>query len=230
MQINPLLIPIKKDSETIRITVLTNVVKMLSNRKWIKHERIQPIIDELTNTHNDNQIYKINLDVELIKLSSYEPAYEGTNRNFTKGFNDQLIVIKMLPQRINSISKTPIMVDFLNNYKNVHKILITEDIADKIKYQIMSNKLIEVFREPYFMINLIDHVCSPQYEVIDPANEELLLKTYNLKRKQLKKMFDFDPASQYFFLKRGQIVRIIRNSEISGTAVDYRIVIRGTAV
>ncbi len=38
-------------------------------------------------------------------------------------------------------------------------------------------------------------------------------------------MFDIDPVAQYLFLKKGRIVRIIRNSEASGYAIDYRIVV-----
>ena len=38
-------------------------------------------------------------------------------------------------------------------------------------------------------------------------------------------MYISDPASLYLFLKKEQIVRIVRNSELTGNSINYRIVV-----
>lgn len=221
---NPLL-SIKKDSKTIRITVLTNIIKMLNKRKWIKDENLQKEISLAIEAQNENHVYIINLDVDLNSTMTYYPPEEGEDRKFSEGFNGKTVVVKLLPQKITSVGKSPIIQEFFNEHKKVHRILVVESISDKSKAQITSVKHVEVFSEPYFMLDLMELVCSPKYEVLTPQEIPVFLESYHLTRKQMKKMFDNDPASQYFFLKKKQIVRIIRDSEISGNAVDYRLVV-----
>ena len=223
-KINPSL-SIKKDSETIRTTVLTNIIKMLNKRKWLNDENLNKEIEKAINSQNDNHVYVINLDVDLVNVTTYYPLEEGEERKFAEGFVGNVVVIKLLPQKITSVGKSPIIQEFFNEHKKSHKILIVDSISDKSKTQIMSAKHIEVFSEPYFMLDLMEIVCCPQSEVLTPAEILVFLESYHLTRKQMKKMFDNDPASQYLFLKKKQIVRIIRNSEISGKSVDYRLVV-----
>lgn len=225
MSTNSIYLPVRKDSETIRKTVLTNVVKMLNNRKWIKDENIEKNITKLTDSYNDEQIYKITLDIALSKVPTYEPSDDDTPKKQEKEFDDTVVMIKLLPQKVTSIAKSPIISEFLSNYKKNHKILIVDSISDKTKYQIVTTKHTEVFRESFLMLDILSHVCSPQFEVLSPDESTELLSSYHLSRKQMKRMLDIDPVSLYLFLKRKQIVRIIRNSELTGKAIDYRIVI-----
>ena len=37
---NPLLLPVRKDIDTIRKTVLTNIIKMLIERKWLNKDNL----------------------------------------------------------------------------------------------------------------------------------------------------------------------------------------------
>lgn len=223
-KINPSL-SIKKDSETIRTTVLTNIIKMLNNRKWLSDANVNKEIDKAIKTQNDNHIYIVNIDVDLNVVSTYYPLEDGEERKFIEGFVGNTVIIKLLPQKITSVGKSPIIQEFFNEYKKSHKILVVDSISDKSKAQITLTKHIEVFSEPFFMLDLMELVCCPQYEVLSPVEIITFLESYHLTRKQMKKMFDNDPASQYLFLKKKQIVRIIRNSEISGKAVDYRLVV-----
>lgn len=222
-KVNPLL-TVKKDSETIRVTVLTNIIKMLNKRKWISDENLKKQIENVIKTQNDNQVYTVDLDVDLNNLTTYYPPDEE-ERKFVEGFNGKNVVIKLLPQKITSVGKSPIIQEFFSDNKKVHKILIVDSISDKSKAQLMSIKHVEAFSEPFFMLDLMELVCSPKYEVLTPEETPLFLESYHLNRKQMKKMFDNDPASLYLFLKKKQIVRIIRDSEISGHAVDYRLVV-----
>lgn len=223
MSVNPLLLPVRKDTETVRQTVLTNVIKMFYHRKWISKENLENQIKQAIDTHNDDHIYKITLDVSLSTFPTYNP--DEIIKDTEINDQDNYVIIKLLPQKVMSISKSPIISEFLNSYKKSHKILVVENISDKAKHQLISNKKTEVFNEVFFMINLLEHVCSPEYEVLTPDESKELLDTYHLSRRQMKLMLDSDPASLYLFLKKKQIVRIIRNSELTGKSVDYRIIV-----
>ena len=69
-----------KDYETIKNTVLTNLVKMISYRKWLKKEKIEKTIEELIKNDNDNMMYVINLDIDL-KTFEHENIFLN-NSNF----------------------------------------------------------------------------------------------------------------------------------------------------
>lgn len=225
MSVNPTHLPVRKDTETIRKTVLTNIIKMLNNRKWITNDNVEKRIKEISDSYNDDQIYKIKLDIALSKLDTYDPPDDDTPKKQEKDFDDNIVMVKLWPQKVTSIAKSPIILEFLTNYKKNHKILIVDSISDKSKHQLVTTKYTEVFNEAFMMLDILGHVCSPQYEVLNPTDSNELLKSYHLTRKQMKRMYDSDPVSLYLFLKRKQIVRIIRNSELTGKSVDYRIVI-----
>lgn len=216
MSLNPELIPIEKDKETIRKTVLTNVIKMLNERGLI--ENLEKSIDEIKKIKDDD-VYKINLK-KNIKTESDDKD---------KKFNGSQVIVKIIHQKIQGIAKIPIIKDFLNEYKNYHKIFIFDDISDKAKSNLMDNSNVEVFVEVFLMINIIEHVDSPRYELLTEDQEKEVLDSYILKKKEMKKMLTSDPIVSYFNLKRGNIIRIIRPSEQSGESVDYRIVAKGSS-
>lgn len=219
MSVNPQL-SVRIDTETIREKVLSNIIKMIYHRGWIKRENIESKTKSILNDANDENLYKVKLDV---KLGSY-PTYEFSNANNTE-FDDNIVYIKLVPQKVTSVGKSPIILDFLTIHKQSHKILIVDEISDKSRNAIMTTKYIEIFVEKKIMQNVMEHVFSPTYEILTPDESTQLLKEYQLTKRQMKIMFDSDPVAQYLFLRKGRIVRIIRNSEASGNAVDYRIVV-----
>jgi DNA-directed RNA polymerase subunit H (RpoH/RPB5) len=229
MSINPLLLPVKKDADTIRATVLTTIVKMLYRRGWISENNVKKQIDNIVSSQNDDNVYKVTLDVKLLSLSTYDPQDDNVQKKIDKEFDDKTVMIKLLPQKVTSISKSPIITEFLTTYKKTHRILVVDEISEKAKHQLVSNKHIEVFNEVFLMMDIMEFVSSPKYEVLTPEQCIELLETYHLTRRQMKLMLDSDPVSNYLFLKKKQIVRIIRDSELTGKAIDYRIVVhKGT--
>ncbi len=151
--VNPLLLPVKKDTETIRVTVLENILKMLCNRNWIKKENFEQRKQALIDDNNDDHLYKIKLDVELGKFATYSPTDLISGGKKPKPFTDDTVIIKLLPQKITSIGKSPIVTDFLSLYAKFHKILIVDEISEKSKSQfLLHSPCFEIFAEPYFMI------------------------------------------------------------------------------
>ena len=74
--INPHLIPVRKDPEMIRVEVLTNLIKMFSERGYINRDNIKTNINKIKKPESTD-IYVINLDKPMLP--------EGTNAN--KNFN-----------------------------------------------------------------------------------------------------------------------------------------------
>ena len=214
--INPQLIPVRKDPEMIRIEVLSNLIKMFSERGYINRDNIKTNINKIKKPESTD-IYVINLDKPMLP--------EGTNVD--KNFNGKTLAVRIVHQKIVGITKIPVIKEFLDNFPLQHKVFIFTDISDKAKTTLMNVPNTEVFTEAFLMINLVDHIDSPKYEVISDKEIEELQQSYMLQKKEIPKILTSDPVVSYFNLKRGQVIRIIRSSEQSGFAVAYRIVIKG---
>lgn len=199
---------VEKNAEEIRSTVLTNIVKMLYERKLIKKENITNKINELIKTQSDENIYNIIVD-------------------FPEN-NDAKIIIKLINQKITAISKQSIISDFLIKYKDNNKIIIVKNISTKPYQYILNNyNNAEIFLEENLLINLVDHVFVSKYEKLKEKSDEYINfgNIYNCKKRNIPKLLFTDPMARYYNLKKGDIVRILRPSEATGYSPSYRIVI-----
>ena len=214
--INPHLIPVRKDPEMIRVEVLSNLIKMFSERGYISQDNIKTNINKIKKPESTDT-YIINLDKTI------KP--EGTNVD--KNFNGKTLAVRIVHQKITGITKIPVIKEFLDNFPLQHKVFIFTSISDKAKTTLMNVPNTEVFIEAFLMINLVEHIDSPRYEVLSEEEIQELQQSYMLQKKEIPKILSTDPVVSYFNLKRGQVIRVIRPSEQSGFAVAYRIVIKG---
>ena len=214
--INPQLIPVRKDPEMIRVEVLSNLIKMFSDRGYISRDNIKTNISKIKKPESTDT-YIINLDKPI------KP--EGTNVD--KNFNGKTLAVRIVHQKIAGITKIPVIKEFLDNFPLQHKVFIFTGISDKAKTTLMNVPNTEVFVESFLMINLVEHIDSPRYEVLSEEEIQELQQSYMLQKKEIPKILSSDPVVSYFNLKRGQVIRVIRSSEQSGFAVAYRIVIKG---
>lgn len=218
--INPELIPIRKDSEIIRKEVLTNLIKMFIERKLILKDNLNKNIKKIEKP-SDNDSYEFTLDKEILPDSNDE--------KYKQKFDSKTLRVKIIHQKILGIAKSPLIKEFLDANTSNHKIFIFDGISDKARATLMSIPNTEVFVEPFLMINIVEHIDSPRYELLTEDETKQVLETYIVKKKELPKILTTDPIVAYFNLKRGQIIRIIRCSEQSGFSVIYRIVAKGGA-
>ena len=218
MSLNTELIPVKKDHETIRKDVLTNIIKMFYERKHISKSLESNF--ESIKKYKDDDTYKITLDKAL------KP--DSDDEKYIKNFDGNSVYIRIIHQKIQGLTKLPIVKDFLTQYKYNHKIFIFDDITDKLKSSLMLTPNTEVFTEPFFLLNLVDYIDSPKYEVLSQDEVNEILESYILKKKEMMKILTTDPVVSYFNLKRGDVLRIIRCSEQSGKSIAYRIVAKST--
>lgn len=82
---------------------------------------------------------------------------------------------------------------------------------------------IETFHESSLVVNITHHELVPKHIQLSIDEKNELLKRYRLKESQLPRIQRDDPVALYLGLKRGEVVKIIRNSETSGRYASYRI-------
>jgi len=215
MSVIPQLLPLELNSEERKKAVLSNIIRMLTNRKLLKQENLNTNIKNLISQESDNEIYKIKLDYPEVY---YDKSVEST------------YYVKLLYQKITGISKTSNIGDFIFPRKNIPKLIVASAITNKALQQLKDEfPNSEVFTEQELMIDLVSHIAVPKHDMLTDEETAVFLQDYLLKKRQIPKMFITDPVSKYFNAKVGQIFRIIRPSEVTAESIYYRIVIPGSA-
>lgn len=197
---------IEKSHSQIIKTIMTNIVKMLTDRNLLNKTKLQENIKKITSIQSDSLTYKINTD------------------KYTKD-SDKVFSIKIIEQKITAINKASGILDFLVNNEDNSKIIIVNDISNKALKHIHNNyPNTEVFLEEELMINVLEHDYQPEFMLLSNEEGESVMKSYLIKNKLMPKILKNDPISKYFNAKPTQIFRIIRPSETSGNYVTYRLV------
>jgi DNA-directed RNA polymerase subunit H (RpoH/RPB5) len=200
--------PVEKSKKNVRDTVLTNIVKMLTERKLLNKELLEENITKITSTIMDSLVYKIKLD--------------------TKDDGIDTLFVKIIPQKITAVKKSSGISEFLETYKKDKKIVIVTSVGTKARQFIDAKyKNTEIFTEENMMINLVDHVLVPKHELLSPEKTNTFYTDFKCKKRNMPKMFTGDPVARYFNMKSNDIVRITRPSDTSGSYNSYRLVVKG---
>lgn len=213
------LFQIEKNKSEVLKTVLTNTIKMLTERGLLKGDKIKSNVDKLLSKDATDAIYEIELDKDV--------ELEGDDKD--NGITSKIFALKIIPKKITAVSKTHGINEFLNKYKNNSKMIIVKSISKKANQYIVGNyPNTQIFMEEELMINIVDNVLVPKHEVLPREEAEVFYQKYNCKKKNMPKILTEDPVAKYYDMKPGDICKITRPSETSGFFRSYRLVVKGS--
>jgi DNA-directed RNA polymerase I, II, and III subunit RPABC1 len=95
--------------------------------------------------------------------------------------------------------------------------------ALKIIPAVASQTRIETFVENDLLVNITHHELVPKHILLSKEERAKLLQRYRLKDTQLPRIQQNDPVAKYLGLRKGQVVKIIRQSETAGRYASYRL-------
>lgn len=81
-------------------------------------------------------------------------------------------------------------------------------------------------KKPVITTKLI-HVLIPEHTKLSEKEKDVLMKKYHIQIKDLPKILITDSAIRHLGVKEKDVIKIIRKSPTSGTAIFYRGVING---
>lgn len=210
---------IKTNNDENRTIVLTNLIKMLTNRGLLERDNLEKNINKIKNESAEKSILTIKLDNPDI----YYP----------KNDNTKVLYVKMILQKFTNISKNSSIIDFLNTYKSFPKIIIVKEMPLKTIMNINTSSefpMSEIFNEVELMINLVDHILVPKHILLSNEDSEKVIKEYKIKKKELQKYLNDDLVSRYYNAKVGQIFTIIRSSNTTLESSTHKIVYKSIQI
>ena len=132
-------------------------------------------------------------------------------------FPDQKVNTDYIKQYLNLMRETKV---------NSGIIIISGKLSQQAKQKVQEiNKelQVEIFTVNELVVNITEHELVPKHILLSKEDKDLLLKRYKIKENQLPKILVTDPVARFLGLKRGDVVKIIRNSETAGRYITYRI-------
>lgn len=162
----------------------------------------------------------------LIILEEAEKSIQdvGDNTYTIKADNGVVYAIKVIFQKLTSVTKQSAFSEFLLDYSSnkYKKIVVATEFNNKIA-ELASKNQTQMFEEHKLLQDIADHQYQPKFQLLTPKQIERVKEEYNANNYTIKKFVKIDPMIRYFALKRGDVVRIIRPSPTAGFAIDYRI-------
>ena len=76
--------------------------------------------------------------------------------------------------------------------------------------------------------NILDHELIPKHILLSEEEKKNVMKMYGVKKiNQFPKILKSDPVIRLLGGKSGDLVKIIRKSDITGESIYYRVVMEG---
>lgn len=218
-----------KDKETVRLTVLTVICRMLVKRGYLLYDNYKKDskssdskihvskYDNIDNNKfmnfigkgNESNVYKIDLDVPYINQNTSDSKFNSGN-----------VIIKIIPQSVKDVTNSPLLNEFLKSYKAYHKIIVFDSISERVYTYLNNIPNVEVFEQAQLMIDLMSHVSAPiECSIIQDKDISHFVNP------KLCKILENDPLARYYNAKKGNILRILRASLSNNVEVGLRRVV-----
>lgn len=220
------------DDEKIRLTILTNLCRMLVKRGYMDINKYKSKkIDEnkemyVSNDHIDNSLFLpfiekyVDNNTYVIELDNPYRDQREDKAESKIDFDGLSVVVKIITQTVKDISNSTLLNDFFKTYSKHHKIIIFDGMADKVYNLLSKKKNVEVFDRDFLMIDLMSHVCAPlSCEFVTKEDINYIINP------KLEKIHENDPLVRYYNGKKGQILRTKRASLNNSVETAYKKII-----
>ena len=195
--------------------------KMMEDRGYIGDKKsFEEWKEDLQKKEEMNGIYyKIN---ENKKYQNNIDQNDNEQKRLTKR-----LYYKYISQKINADTIKLFLNDIKNSQAASGLIIMDGKISQQAKQKIqeISKEFpIEVFTTNELVVNITEHELVPEHKLLSEEDKKILLERYRIRdQNQLPKILLTDPVARYLGLKRGDVVKIIRESETAGKYITYRI-------
>lgn len=221
-------INILKSDDEIRLTVLTNVCRMLVRRgyldenKYVVSDKTKDKYKYTLDDKIDNELFLKFFDKKRDD-NTYtiilDEKYEDHRNTDKKDFDGTKILVKIIHQKINDVNSSPMLNDFIKNDAKYHKIIIVDDFTEKAFIGLSKKANLEIFKESELMIDLMSMHGQPLKVSI--INEERIKYLMNPK---LPKIYQNDPIARYYNAKKEDFIEAILPNK-ANPIIEYRRVI-----
>jgi DNA-directed RNA polymerase subunit H (RpoH/RPB5) len=76
-------------------------------------------------------------------------------------------------------------------------------------------------------INILEHDLVPKFKILSKEEKKQILERFKTRDDKLPKVLESDPVVKKLNAKVGDVLEIVRQSDVSGESVYYRIVEKG---
>jgi DNA-directed RNA polymerase I, II, and III subunit RPABC1 len=161
---------------------------------------------------------------DMMKKYAIEPTAADPNPKVDVG----TIYVEFVPDTGSiGVQQMKKFVTFCNEHSHKSGIMVTNSAISAQARRIINGArdyaYIEVFLEEDLLVNITRHELVPKHILLSREEKAALLKRYHLKETQLPRILSKDPIARYLGLKRGNVVKIIRDSETAGRYASYRL-------
>jgi DNA-directed RNA polymerase subunit H (RpoH/RPB5) len=136
------------------------------------------------------------------------------------------VVIRIIYQQVKSLTRIPDIEKFINANSTNHIVFVFDDISDKL-YQQLREQYVEVFKTFQLMLDIQSHDIVPKHIRLTESEKEEFLTNYNVKIKDMPRIYSGDPMAKYLNLQPRDIVKVIRYSETAGYVPTYLVCVKG---
>lgn len=208
----------RTNNSTVFYETYKTILNMLGNRGYEKPP-LMPY-DEFKNISRDALTIRTKKPKNDEGVENVENAEGGEEKIVVYFPNDEKIGIKPI-----RIYKNEMDEDEIKNAIIVVRAAITPFAKQEILTLTKSSDFcMEIFTEEQLSFDVVQHTLVPKHELLSLKDRKELLDKYKIKETQLPRILKEDPISRYYGFKTGEIIKITRSSETSGTYVYYRLV------
>lgn len=202
-------------------------MQLLQDRKYnVAQSAINVSFDDFK-----SQMEHLDTESVFAQMTFFCEPHREPNQTDDVSFN--AILVKMVPGKLGKDDFEAVIKQM--DSQNASRCIIitrlplekiTPQFRDKIASynQVQSGNKIELFEFRELLINVTEHNLVPQHIPLSKDQVKELLAQYKLTLRQLPRMQTTDPIAKYYGLSKGDVVKIIRQSETAGRYVTYRAV------